>query len=525
MPSSIVTRLGNAPEEGIKAPCVVSTLVDISLSGPQTINTVSVVAGNRVLVRSQTDATENGIWVAANGAWERAPDFNQGDDVIDGILVMDAHTNAVWQAVFTGSYNPGTTSVTFALSAVDPATAQAAIQAAVDAQAAQTAAETAETNALAAQTAAETAETNAETAETNAVAARDAAQVAQAAAEAALDAFDDRFLGTKTSDPTLDNDGNPLIDGALYWNTTVNEMKVYDLGNTIWVTMPEFSVSAVTYENLNTNGDVGTGSTQVAAGDHTHSGVYEPADATILKDADIGVNVQAYDPDIATVAASQAEMEAGTETAARSMSPSDIKSAIEALGGGGTWELVDLGGTSNPWTPTAVNSKDFTWDESLYSRILIVAEGLVPATDGVSLRLRLGHTNGTVILSGTEDYGYIATGPSGGNFNLTDNGSGLNTFIITGWSGSAEGVVGSNNDEGISLDITLTGMGSIRSAPRVRIESTWLDASGAELISDVNGVVTDASGDSNQFDTARLFWSSGNFELQGNVYVYGLKRA
>lgn len=39
--------------------------------------------------------------------------------------------------------------------------------------------------------------------------------------------------------------------------------------------------------------DVGTTAGTVAAGDHTHSGVYEPVDATILKDADIGVTVQA----------------------------------------------------------------------------------------------------------------------------------------------------------------------------------------------------------------------------------------
>lgn len=43
----------------------------------------------------------------------------------------------------------------------------------------------------------------------------------------------------------------------------------------------------VTYENLNTNGDVGTGASQVAAGNHNHTGVYEPADATILKEADV----------------------------------------------------------------------------------------------------------------------------------------------------------------------------------------------------------------------------------------------
>jgi hypothetical protein len=50
----------------------------------------------------------------------------------------------------------------------------------------------------------------------------------------------------------------------------------------------------VTYENLAANGDVGTGADQVAQGDHLHTGVYEPADATILKDADIGVTVMAY---------------------------------------------------------------------------------------------------------------------------------------------------------------------------------------------------------------------------------------
>lgn len=49
------------------------------------------------------------------------------------------------------------------------------------------------------------------------------------------DQFDDRYLGAKNSDPATDNDGNTLIDGALYWNTTDNRLKVYDLGNTTWV--------------------------------------------------------------------------------------------------------------------------------------------------------------------------------------------------------------------------------------------------------------------------------------------------
>ena len=61
-----------------------------------------------------------------------------------------------------------------------------------------------------------------------------AAENAKNAAEAALDTFDDRFLGSKSSNPSVDNDGNALVDGALYFDTTNNVMKVYDIGNTQW---------------------------------------------------------------------------------------------------------------------------------------------------------------------------------------------------------------------------------------------------------------------------------------------------
>ena len=61
-----------------------------------------------------------------------------------------------------------------------------------------------------------------------------AAENAKIAAEAALDTFDDDFLGAKSSNPSVDNDGNALADGALYFDTTNNVMKVYDLGNTQW---------------------------------------------------------------------------------------------------------------------------------------------------------------------------------------------------------------------------------------------------------------------------------------------------
>lgn len=87
------------------------------------------------------------------------------------------------------------------------------------------------------------ASTNATNAAASAVTASDAkddAIVAQIAAEAALaatlaayDSFDDRYLGSKTSDPSLDNDGNALVGGALYYNSSLAVMKVYT--GSIWV--------------------------------------------------------------------------------------------------------------------------------------------------------------------------------------------------------------------------------------------------------------------------------------------------
>jgi hypothetical protein len=53
-----------------------------------------------------------------------------------------------------------------------------------------------------------------------------AAATSASAAAASFDSFDDRYLGAKTSNPTVDNDGNALLVGALYFNSTVSEMRV-----------------------------------------------------------------------------------------------------------------------------------------------------------------------------------------------------------------------------------------------------------------------------------------------------------
>ena len=49
-----------------------------------------------------------------------------------------------------------------------------------------------------------------------------------AAVNLVFDTFDDRFLGVKTSDPTLDNDGNALLAGTVYYNSTSKQVKFYN---------------------------------------------------------------------------------------------------------------------------------------------------------------------------------------------------------------------------------------------------------------------------------------------------------
>jgi hypothetical protein len=102
----------------IKEPCLVATTGNITLSNPQTIDGVSVVAGNRVLVKDQATDTQNGIYVAASGAWARATDFDAVAEVVGGtqVLVTSGTLNAgsAWRiAGALTTITPGATSIVF----------------------------------------------------------------------------------------------------------------------------------------------------------------------------------------------------------------------------------------------------------------------------------------------------------------------------------------------------------------------------------------------------------------------------
>jgi hypothetical protein len=135
------------------------------------------------------------------------------------------------------SASAASTSATNAASSASTAATQAsnastsATNAASSASAASTSASnasTSATNASNSASAAATSASNAATSETNAANSASAAAASAASAANTFDSFDDRYLGTKSSNPTLDNDGNALVAGALYFSTSENIMKVYD---------------------------------------------------------------------------------------------------------------------------------------------------------------------------------------------------------------------------------------------------------------------------------------------------------
>lgn len=103
-----------------KASVRATTTANITLSGTQTVDGVSLVVGNRVLVKNQTNATENGIYVVAAGAWSRSTDADNtpGVEISAGMycFVEEGSTNADsgWVLITDGPVTLGTTNLVFA---------------------------------------------------------------------------------------------------------------------------------------------------------------------------------------------------------------------------------------------------------------------------------------------------------------------------------------------------------------------------------------------------------------------------
>jgi hypothetical protein len=94
-----------------KQPCVAATLTNITLSGLQTIDGKAVVAGDRVLVKNQSTAANNGIYIASASAWTRSSDADTWDELICAITFIEYGTQA-GGAWFCTAQDGGTLGVT-----------------------------------------------------------------------------------------------------------------------------------------------------------------------------------------------------------------------------------------------------------------------------------------------------------------------------------------------------------------------------------------------------------------------------
>lgn len=117
----------DVPVGSTKDPCRLSTVANDTLSGLAARDGITPVANDRVLVRAQTTPAQNGIYLAAAGAWARTLDFDDDSDADPGTLVPvaegTANADSVWQLATNAPITVGTTGLTFSIvgrAGVDP---------------------------------------------------------------------------------------------------------------------------------------------------------------------------------------------------------------------------------------------------------------------------------------------------------------------------------------------------------------------------------------------------------------------
>jgi hypothetical protein len=258
------------------------------------------------------------------GNWASGTAYNQRD------IAKDTTNDNIYQ-VLTPHTSAGSLPLStnadigkWALLVDAAAASSSATAAASSASAASSSASTASTQATNASNYATAASTSASNASTSAsAAAADAASAASALAQtlSAYDNFDDRYLGPKASDPALDNDGNALVAGALYFDTTSAGMKVYT--GSAWVlayvsgggflaSSNNLSELTATASTARTNIGLGTGDspqfTAVNVGNasdttvtRVSAGVIAVEGSNVLMASNIGASVQAYDAELQAI--------------------------------------------------------------------------------------------------------------------------------------------------------------------------------------------------------------------------------
>jgi len=182
---------------------------------------------------------------ASTSATNAASSANSADSSATSASTSAGTATSQASAASTSASNAATSATAAASSATSASSsASTASTAATTATTQATNAATSASSASSSATSASTSASSASTSATNAATSATSAAASAASAAALLDNFDDRYLGPKASAPTLDNDGNALVVGALYFDTTSGKMRVYTASG--WVDASSSAQAALT---------------------------------------------------------------------------------------------------------------------------------------------------------------------------------------------------------------------------------------------------------------------------------------
>jgi hypothetical protein len=99
-----------------KQPVACATLTNITLSGLQTIDGYTTLSGDRVIVKNQSNNTQNGIYIASSGAWSRSNDADAWSELVSAIAFVEygSQAGSAWFCTVTPGGTIGTTPITWA---------------------------------------------------------------------------------------------------------------------------------------------------------------------------------------------------------------------------------------------------------------------------------------------------------------------------------------------------------------------------------------------------------------------------
>ena len=244
--SNAATSATNAATSATTASTAATTATDAIVTTGANATAAATSATNAATsaTTATTKASEASTSASNAATSATAAAASESSAAADAATATSAATSATASAstastAATSATNSANTATTAATTATTQATnasnsATAANNSQTASAASESAAATSAANAATSESNAATSETNAATSATNSANSATASATSETnsassatAAAASYDAFDDRYLGSKASAPTLDNDGNALLTGALYWDTTAEQMRVY----------------------------------------------------------------------------------------------------------------------------------------------------------------------------------------------------------------------------------------------------------------------------------------------------------